>query len=634
MDPHLQPGPSIEWADGENAGPLSKKYLVKAPAPLTPFTHDGQTYTVLEYTKEGVTFTISAVEPTHKRKRTTRSNTQKKATESPASKQKKAKQKKTTESAASKQKKATKSPASKQNKAKQKKATESPASKQNKAKQKKATESAAPKSWLKCNAPALSSKEHERLAISYAELQDPKDEAYYAFVHRVCKEYKSFIAQKNRLVDELHSKRDTLLSSAISQVFCQMRASDKPHAGNTNDAKKAIINIVEAVFQMPEAGSAFGSLDWIKEQCSNPRAIAFKHAAKFPSLMTRLVKHLIKHGGDHGFPLLQVGEEIPHNGTYTAHKSPGRAKGSKKAHKLMPFLNVSSVNKATADLKDLGYYPVRCKMPGGGEWHNFAQVLYTFWILYCNYEGIVRTQDLARIVLTYCFFAKLPGPTGTKKWPLVRYIHRLVTNGRHRFAATTSLHFDDLFRLLDKHPHLLKHLTDKGKGKVPVEYNAAIENGMRSHGLDLHAMGTNAMRSKEDWSGTRKWMKREAYIAAARHKLGRGSYHQWDHFEWSDYCEREALSLTFEKRHLPLSTGSMSWPDELVVNPVRWSETKSAKTIQKKVARASRRLSGPSIKPACASTSPDVMIFDPVLGKLIPVDSSDETEDEGLAADE
>ena len=52
VDPH---GPSIEWADGENPGPLSQKYLVKAPAPLTPFTHDGQTYTVLEYTKEGVT---------------------------------------------------------------------------------------------------------------------------------------------------------------------------------------------------------------------------------------------------------------------------------------------------------------------------------------------------------------------------------------------------------------------------------------------------------------------------------------------------------------------------------------------------------------------------------------------------
>ena len=60
VDPHLSAGPGIEWVDGLNPGPVAKKNLVKAPAPFTPFKAlDDQVYTVHEYTKDGVTFTIS-----------------------------------------------------------------------------------------------------------------------------------------------------------------------------------------------------------------------------------------------------------------------------------------------------------------------------------------------------------------------------------------------------------------------------------------------------------------------------------------------------------------------------------------------------------------------------------------------
>ena len=138
-------------------------------------------------------------------------------------------------------------------------------------------------------------------------------------------------------------------------------------------------------------------------------------------------------------------------------------------------------------------------------------------------------------------------------------------------------------------------------------------------------MGTNAMRSAEDWTRVHKWMKRESYIAAARRKLERGSYCQWDHFSWTDYVERQALALTFEKRHLPLSNGKRSWPNKLVRNPIRWSQKKvPSKKSVKKIA-VTRSLTTP-VKKTCAVkvSSPDVLIFDPKLGKLVVVVSDEE----------
>ena len=306
------------------------------------------------------------------------------------------------------------------------------------------TDTIDPQQWLKSRAPALSQREHSRLARAYSSTFSGKPESYYAFVHRTCKEYKAFMIANNGLVDDLHSKRDSLIAAAVSQVLCQIPAIDKPHAGDVNSAKEAIIDLVETVFDMPHAGFSFGSPGWIKEQCANPRDIEFHHAVKFPKLLHRLVKHLMKTGGDHGFPLVQPGEHIPHQGVYAAHKRAGRAKGSTKFHKNLMFLNVSSVSKAITALKNLGLYPLRCMgaaMPGGKEWNNFAEVLYTFWIFYCYYEAIDRTLDLARPVLLYIFFALLVGPRG-KKWPVVRYMHPPFSNQRQ-----ASLCFHDVVTL-------------------------------------------------------------------------------------------------------------------------------------------------------------------------------------------
>ena len=434
-------------------------------------------------------------------------------------------------------------------------------------------------------------------------------------------------------MDEIRSTRDRHVEAAVGQVFCGIPVDEQPHDSDTRAAKNAVLDILEAVFQMPAAGAAYGSLGWIKEQWASPKTISFADAGKFFKLMDRLVRYFISIGGLHGFPNLGEDEEVPQNEPYIAHKRVRRARGSNKAHKLLEFLNVSSVNKAITDLKNLGKYPVRivgANMPSGKDWNNFAEVLYTFWIFYCKYEAIVRTSALARRVLVYIFFGLYDGPR-QRKWPMIRVIHRLVTNGRHRFAAKCEEHFGELFKLLDKEPRLVAKLTDKGVGAVPYRFTAAVENGMRSQGDDLHAMGTNAMRSADDWTNVQFWMKRESYIASARRKLGRGSYCQWDRFSWSDYVERQTLAITFKVRHWPLSRGNKIWPDKLVLNPLRWSKPQPTKNkIVKKRTHAARAISTPA-KKACAEKvdSPDVMIFDPKLGKLVCVLTDEAEEHDG-----
>jgi len=386
-----------------------------------------------------------------------------------------------------------------------------------------------------------------------------------------------------------------------------------------------VLRLAQTVFEMPHAGNTVGSVDWVAENVRKPQNITYSDAAKYPQLLSSLVRYLIKRGDKRGFPRFRPGEEVPEHQAYL-HKTSKRPKVCHKPHKQLPFLCVSSVNKAIRDLKNLGLYPVRVQaenMPNNKNWDNFARVLHTFYVLYCNYQGLVSTSARARQVHLYVFYANFDGPRG-RKWPVIRAIHRMVTNGRHRFAATSTKHFWEFFKFLDTNPHLLDKLNDKGVGGVPAAYTAFVENGMRSHGDDLHAMGTNAMRSGEDWKNVPRWMKREAYIAAVRTKWGRGNYWQWDHFSWQDYIEREDLALTFYKRHLPLSDGKQHWDERLVRNPLSWGTTTPKKTTKKKRSRTSRSLSAPSKAEASSASSPDVMIYDPELGKLVPVSDEDE----------
>ncbi len=50
----------------------------------------------------------------------------------------------------------------------------------------------------------------------------------------------------------------------------------------------------------------------------------------------------------------------------------------------------------------------------------------------------------------------------------------------------------------------------------------------------------------------------------------RNNYRQWDCFAWDDYKERQLLARTFNRRHLPLTTGDAR-PDLFQdQDPDRW----------------------------------------------------------------
>ena len=90
-------------------------------------------------------------------------------------------------------------------------------------------------------------------------------------------------------------------------------------------------------------------------------------------------------------------------------------------------------------------------------------------------------------------------------------------------------------------------------------------------------------------------------------------------------------ACAFKVRHWPLSRGNKIWPDKLVLNPLRWSKPQPTKNkIVKKRTHAARAISTPA-KKACAEKvdSPDVMIFDPKLGKLVCVLTDEAEEHDG-----
>ena len=177
------------------------------------------------------------------------------------------------------------------------------APKSNKSKKKKTSHDL----WKRCNAAALDQDEHSRLAESINIRDVDLKPGYYRFLHRCCKEYKAFI-ESNTMQDALHSHRDTLTKSAISQVFEQIRPKNSvPHDGLVDAARIHVLPILEDVFRMPNAGPPFGSPAWIKLQCKKPADISFAHAVHFPKLMNKLVRYLLKNGGEDGKPILLDG---------------------------------------------------------------------------------------------------------------------------------------------------------------------------------------------------------------------------------------------------------------------------------------------------------------------------------------
>jgi len=110
-----------------------------------------------------------------------------------------------------------------------------------------------------------------------------------------------------------------------------------------------------------------------------------------------------------------------------------------------------------------------------------------------------------------------------------------------------------------------------GKGDAPTEYLVLIEEGLRSFGTDIHAMGTKAMDSKKRWIRVRLWRKREGYIACIRTIREKFTYPQWDCYKLEVYAERQALHQTFVARHYAISNGTSNRLDGHLDDPNHWS---------------------------------------------------------------
>ena len=171
--------------------------------------------------------------------------------------------------------------------------------------------------WVRSRAPALSDEENCRLpaAIKACKINlDTCGRGYYTFLHRVCKEYKSYMEDPTMKVDKLHAHRDSIVAACIGQVFTEVRpANQVPHLGHTTTALVHILPVVEKVFQMPAAGCPYGSPEWEKEVGKDMEKLPFSVAARHKGLLAKLVRYYIKHGDPtaQGFPIREEGKYFP-----------------------------------------------------------------------------------------------------------------------------------------------------------------------------------------------------------------------------------------------------------------------------------------------------------------------------------
>lgn len=134
-------------------------------------------------------------------------------------------------------------------------------------------------------------------------------------------------------------------------------------------------------------------------------------------------------------------------------------------------------------------------MPGRRhDWNNFAQVIYTFHVHYCVAEGLTETCEMTRQVLLYLFYGTWIS-TSNKSSSIIRYLHKKIISGRHRFGKYVQEHFESFLEKYSKPENAswCNYFKDNGEGEAPLDYLVEIEKGLRSFGNDLHAMGTGTL---------------------------------------------------------------------------------------------------------------------------------------------
>ena len=116
----------------------------------------------------------------------------------------------------------------------------------------------------------------------------------------------------------------------------------------------------------------------------------------------------------------------------------------------------------------------------------------------------------------------------------------------------------------------------------------------------------------------------QAYIALVRLLNEKSNYKKWFCFDYADYIDRQCLAVTFNSRHLPLSTGEI-FPQfgGLVLDPPVWHEKVAPKPKRKRKAKnassAVITTPVPDENDDSDDDDEDLTIFDPTTGKFVPV---------------
>ena len=135
---------------------------------------------------------------------------------------------------------------------------------------------------------------------------------------------------------------------------------------------------------------------------------SFADCVQYDKIMTAHIARMLKKGTEDGYPKLKAEDDVPSSRSlYQANPLRQAKPESTQAHPVLSFLRAWPVNLTLEILRNRGFYPVQVKgsgMPNGKKWNNFAQFLYTFHAIYCDAEGLSRTQTLARQILLYLFY--------------------------------------------------------------------------------------------------------------------------------------------------------------------------------------------------------------------------------------
>ena len=362
---------------------------------------------------------------------------------------------------------------------------------------------------------------------------------------------------------------------------------------------------------------------------------SFAQIVENDGLMLQYVKVMIKRGNSRGFPEVYKNELVPtKDDIYECRPDHAFSyrKDATKPHKEFLFVRAASLLGAINYCLNHNLYLVHCKpgdMPTGDHWDNYAQVMYPLHAVYCKLQGLPRTHDMVRLLLLYFFYGTYQWSTKDKDGnPVIRVklvvfgIAKRLMNGRSRFVNGVSTNFEQFIELYDKHPEWEKFLLDKGVGDPPIEYLVALELGLRQYGVSgVHTMGTRPLRSREYWGNVDVWRKREAFIALVRYlKDFPSDYKQWDCFLFTDYIMREEATLTFMRRHLPLSDGN---DEEHFGDAMEFDWEKHAYVARKKKKSVKSVAKKPMPKKVIPKTSgaksEKVMIYDAEKGFLVPL---------------